>query len=67
MVPAQPTEQDLTTPVAKANALLDLNPRAELEVFDFCRMMPEQEHPELFNALVRDSFPEKVKLKSVGR
>jgi len=36
--------------------LLDLNPKAELEVFDFCRMMPEQEHPELFNALVKESF-----------
>ena len=59
-------KQDLSAPVAKANALLDLNPRAELEVFDFCRMMPEQEHSELFNALVRDSFPEKVRLKSVG-
>ena len=59
-------KQDLTTPVAKANALLDLNPRAELEVFDFCRMMPEQEHPLLFNALVRDSFAEKVRLKSAG-
>jgi len=27
-----------------------------LEVFDFCRMMPEQEHPEKFNALVLESF-----------
>jgi pimeloyl-ACP methyl ester carboxylesterase len=36
--------------------LLELNPRAALEVFDFCRMMPEQEQPEKFNALVRDTF-----------
>ncbi len=49
-------KQDTTTPVAKGIALLDLNPRARLDVFDFCRMMPEQEHPEDFNALVRDSF-----------
>jgi pimeloyl-ACP methyl ester carboxylesterase len=33
-------KQDTTTPIAKATALLDLNPRAELEVFDFCRVMP---------------------------
>ncbi|MFN2532325.1 MAG: alpha/beta fold hydrolase [Pyrinomonadaceae bacterium] len=49
-------KQDLTTPVSHAPALLTLNPAARLEVFDFCRMMPEQEHPEKFNALVRDSF-----------
>jgi len=57
-------KQDSTTPVAKAGALLDLNPRVELEVFDFCRMLPEQEHPELFNALVRDSFRGDEKLLS---
>ena len=49
-------KQDVTTPVTKADALLELNARAELEVFDFCRMMPEQEHPERFNQLVRDAF-----------
>jgi pimeloyl-ACP methyl ester carboxylesterase len=49
-------KQDLTTPVAKAHELLRLNSRARLEVFDFCRMMPEQEHPEEFNRLVLDSF-----------
>jgi pimeloyl-ACP methyl ester carboxylesterase len=49
-------KQDLTTPVAKARALLELNARASLQVFDYCRMMPEQEHPEKFNALVRESF-----------
>jgi len=49
-------KQDQTSPITKANALLELNPKAELEVFDFCRMLPEQEHPELFNALVRETF-----------
>ncbi|HEY6804450.1 MAG TPA: alpha/beta fold hydrolase [Pyrinomonadaceae bacterium] len=49
-------KQDQTTPLAKAHALLELNPQAELEVFDFCRMLPEQEHPELFNALVEETF-----------
>ena len=56
-------KQDPTTPIAKATALLDLNARAELEVFDFCRMMPEQEHPELFNALVKDVFAMSAKAK----
>jgi pimeloyl-ACP methyl ester carboxylesterase len=46
-------KQDLTTPLENATALLQLNPRARLEVFDYCRMMPEQEHPEKFNELVR--------------
>lgn len=49
-------KQDVTTPVAKALALIELNPKAWLEVFDYCRMMPEQEHPEKFNSLVRRSF-----------
>ncbi|HAF24707.1 MAG TPA: alpha/beta hydrolase [Blastocatellia bacterium] len=49
-------KQDFTTPVDKGLSLLDLNPRARLEVFDYCRMMPEQEQPEKFNALVRDTF-----------
>lgn len=49
-------KQDVTTPIPKGIALLDLNPRARLDTFDFCRAMPEQEHPEEFNALVRDSF-----------
>lgn len=49
-------KQDSTTPVEKGVALLQLNPRASLEVFDYCRMMPEQEHPEKFNALVRGAF-----------
>ncbi len=49
-------KQDATTPLEKAYALLELNPRASLEVFDYCRMMPEQEQPERFNSLVRDTF-----------
>jgi pimeloyl-ACP methyl ester carboxylesterase len=54
-------KQDLTTPVSKAAALLQLNPNVRLRVFDFCRMMPEQEHPEEYNDLVRETFrtPEK--------
>lgn len=49
-------KQDVTTPVAKALALIELNPRSRLEVFDYCRMLPEQEHPERFNKLVREYF-----------
>jgi pimeloyl-ACP methyl ester carboxylesterase len=49
-------KQDLTTPIENAVALLQLNPRARIEVFDYCRMMPEQEHPERFNELVRGAF-----------
>ncbi len=49
-------KQDLTTPVSKASALLALNPNARLHVFDFCRSMPEQEHPEEYNALVCQAF-----------
>lgn len=60
-------KQDLSTPISKANALLELNPGAELRVFDFCRMMPEQEHPELFNTLVKEAFAGKLKARSLGR
>jgi len=49
-------KQDATTPLEKAFALQGLNPRARLEVFDYCRMMPEQEQPEKFNSLVRAAF-----------
>jgi pimeloyl-ACP methyl ester carboxylesterase len=49
-------KQDISTSVSKALALMDLNPRARLEVFDFCRVMPEQEHPDKFNALAREWF-----------
>jgi pimeloyl-ACP methyl ester carboxylesterase len=49
-------KQDTTTPLAKGTSLQELNSRARLEVFDYCRMMPEQEQPERFNALVRATF-----------
>lgn len=49
-------KQDATTPLANAASLLELNERARLEVFDCCRMMPEQEHPDRFNQLVREAF-----------
>lgn len=49
-------KQDATTPLGKGLSLQELNPRARLEVFDYCRMMPEQEQPEKFNALVRSTF-----------
>lgn len=49
-------KQDTTSPLEQGLALLQLNPRAHLEVFDFCRMMPEQEQPERFNGLVRAAF-----------
>ena len=41
---------------SKAELLLELNPRASLQVFDYCRMMPEQEQPKKFNQLLRDGF-----------
>jgi pimeloyl-ACP methyl ester carboxylesterase len=49
-------KQDTTSSVEKGVSLKELNPRASLEVFDYCRMMPEQEQPERFNALVRNAF-----------
>ena len=49
-------KQDATTPLEKGLSLQQLNPRASLEVFDYCRMMPEQEQPEKFNSLVRSVF-----------
>ena len=49
-------KQDMTTPIENAAALLQLNPHTRLEIFDYCRMMPEQEHPEKFNALVRSAL-----------
>jgi pimeloyl-ACP methyl ester carboxylesterase len=49
-------KQDLTTPVTQAALLLSLNTRARLEVFDRCRMMPQTEHAEKFNALIRTAL-----------
>ena len=45
--------QDATNPLEQAGMLLRLNPRARLEVFDRCRMMPQEEHAERFNTLLR--------------
>jgi pimeloyl-ACP methyl ester carboxylesterase len=53
-------KQDLTTPVENGTELLRLNSLARLEVFDYCRMMPEQEHPERFNDLVREALLAKL-------
>ncbi|HEY1404724.1 MAG TPA: alpha/beta fold hydrolase [Pyrinomonadaceae bacterium] len=44
---------DITTPLAQADVLCRLNPRARLEVFDRCRMTPQTEHAERFNDLIR--------------
>jgi pimeloyl-ACP methyl ester carboxylesterase len=49
-------KQDLMAPIEQGAVLLQANSRAQLEVFDYCRMMPEQEHPEKFNSLVRNAF-----------
>ena len=49
-------KQDPTTPLDQAYSLAESNPLARVELFDYCRMMPEQEIPEKFNALVRDAF-----------
>jgi pimeloyl-ACP methyl ester carboxylesterase len=49
-------KQDTTSPLEQGLGLLQLNPHARFEVFDYCRMMPEQEHPEKFNELVRRAF-----------
>jgi pimeloyl-ACP methyl ester carboxylesterase len=49
-------KQDETNTLEQAAELLSLNPRAGLEIFDRCRMMPQEEHPEKFNALVRSKL-----------
>ena len=49
-------KQDQTNTLDQAAELLSLNPRAGLEIFDRCRMMPQEEHPEKFNALIRASI-----------
>ena len=48
--------EDLANPPARAAELLRLNPRARLELFDRARQMPQEEHPERFNALLRELF-----------
>lgn len=59
-------KQDATTPAEKRIALLELNERGRLEIFDYCRMMPEQEHPEKFNELVREAFLETTETLSLA-
>ena len=59
-------KQDATTPMEHGLALLQLNPEVRFEVFDYCRMMPEQEHPEKFNALVREAFQPKSTAASLS-
>jgi pimeloyl-ACP methyl ester carboxylesterase len=49
-------KQDRTNPLEQAAEMLNLNPRADLEIFDRCRMMPQEEQPEKFNALVRNKL-----------
>ena len=55
-------KQDESNPIEQAAELLHLNPRADLEIFDRCRMMPQEEQPEKFNALVRN----KLRARSVA-
>src|SRR5437660_1773708 len=57
-------KQDTTNPIEQAGQLLRLNPRARLEVFDRCRMMPQEEHAERFNALLHDALRESSSLLS---
>jgi len=45
--------QDRTNPVITATQFQILNSRAKLEIFDRARLWPHEEHPEKFNALVR--------------
>jgi pimeloyl-ACP methyl ester carboxylesterase len=47
--------QDVSNPFERAGQLLQLNPRARLELFDRCRLMPQEEHAERFNALLLDA------------
>ncbi|HEV3471167.1 MAG TPA: alpha/beta fold hydrolase [Pyrinomonadaceae bacterium] len=48
--------QDTANPIEHAGHLLRLNPRARLELFDRCRQMPQEEHADRFNALLRDAL-----------
>jgi pimeloyl-ACP methyl ester carboxylesterase len=48
--------QDTANPIEHAGQLLGLNPRARLELFDRCRQMPQEEHADRFNALLREAL-----------
>jgi pimeloyl-ACP methyl ester carboxylesterase len=50
--------EDAVNPREQASELLRLNPRARLEVFDRCRLMPQEEHAARFNDLLRRAFRE---------
>ncbi len=52
--------QDETNPLEQAATLLRINPRASLEIFDRCRMMPQEEHSEKFNTLVRRTLHPRI-------
>ncbi|HEX3558041.1 MAG TPA: alpha/beta fold hydrolase [Pyrinomonadaceae bacterium] len=54
--------QDTANPLEQAGQLLGLNSRARLEVFDRCRQMPQEEHAEHFNALLREALRESTSL-----
>ncbi|MCA1635699.1 MAG: alpha/beta fold hydrolase [Acidobacteria bacterium] len=49
-------KQDAANPIEQAGLLLRLNPRARLEIFDRCRLMPQEEHAERFNTLLGEHF-----------
>ncbi|HYY94445.1 MAG TPA: alpha/beta fold hydrolase [Pyrinomonadaceae bacterium] len=51
-------KQDTANPIEQAGQLLSFNPRARLEVFDRCRQMPQEEHAERFNSLLREAARE---------
>jgi pimeloyl-ACP methyl ester carboxylesterase len=48
--------EDTTNPAGQAALLLRLNPAARLEIFDRCRLMPQEEHAERFNSLLRHTL-----------
>jgi pimeloyl-ACP methyl ester carboxylesterase len=58
--------QDTTNPLGQAALLRGLNPRARLETFDRCRMMPQEEHAEKFNMLLRSTFYERSRARPEG-
>jgi pimeloyl-ACP methyl ester carboxylesterase len=53
-------KQDETNPLEHAAFLLSQNSRAGLEIFDRCRMMPQEEQPEKFNALIRHKLGARI-------
>lgn len=49
-------KQDEVNSLEHAAELLRLNPNVNLKIFDRCRMLPHEEHPERFNQLVQEVF-----------